>query len=532
VAEAQEVIKQPQGYDGDIAGRYSSLEAKRSQFLNRAREASELTIPTLIPHEGSQQEFPTPYQSLGARAVNNLAAKSLLALFPPEAAFMRLQASKDVVKDAEKAAGGKDVLAEIQLQLQDVETEVQTAMEGAGMRPTLFTALRHLIVGGNGLLHVLPDNRLQFFPLSQYVVRRDLQGNLLEIIVKQTLQWNSLPQAVQKVLSKDPLTKDAKVTSADVDLYTRVWLDTEGRRWKVVQEACGISLEETRGTYLKDKNPWITLRWTEVPGEDYGRGHVEEYIGDLSALEGLSKAIIEGALGASKLLWLIDPASPTSRQTLAEADNLDFVEGNAKDISTLQTEKFGDFQVARAAAEAIELRLSQAFLLGSAVQRQAERVTAEEIRVLIAELESSLGGLYSLLSKDLQRPLAVVLMWNLEKKGKIPNFKPGTVDLHIITGLDALGRTNDQRNLTQYLLTAREALGDKLVEEWIDGGAALNRLAVSSRIEPKGLIRTEEQVQQARQAQMNQELRTKLGPPAIKAASDQMAASPTSSSGT
>lgn len=508
---------------GEIAGRYSELETTRATFLERARACSELTIPTLIPPEGKVQDLPTPYQSVGARGVNNLGAKTLLALYPPEAPFFRLSPSKAVLKDAARAAGGEEVLSEAEQQLSDVEQEVQRAIEGAGQRPTLFTALRHVIVGGNGLLHVMPDNRLQFFPLSQYVVVRDLQGNLLEIIVKQSLKWRSLPAEVRTALEKSApdelIPKDGK---ADIDLYTRVWLDSNGRMWKIVQECCGLPIESTRGSYVRDKLPWIVLRWTEVPGEDYGRSHVEEYIGDLYALEGLSKALVEGAIGSSKLNFFVDPAGQTTKRAIQDADNLDIIDGNAKDVSTLQAEKFADLRVAREAAEAIELRLSQAFLLSAAVQRQAERVTAEEVRYLVAELESSLGGIYSLLSKDFQRPLVIAVLHNLVRLKKVPALSPGTVDLHIITGLDALGRSTDQRNLIQFLAVCKTSLGDKFIEEWIDGETAGKRLAVASRIEPDGLIRTAKQVQQTRQAAQMQELRTKLGPQVIKTAGDQL----------
>lgn len=44
-------------------------------------------------------------------------------------------------------------------------------------------------------------------------------------------------------------------------------------------------------------------------------------------------------------------------------------------------------------------------LLNSAVQRNGERVTAEEIRYVAGELEDTLGGVYSLLSQELQLSL-------------------------------------------------------------------------------------------------------------------------------
>jgi len=67
--------------EGNIASTYSKCESLRSPYLQRAREASRLTIPTVLPEEGHKgaHKFPTPYQSTGARGVNNLASALLLS---------------------------------------------------------------------------------------------------------------------------------------------------------------------------------------------------------------------------------------------------------------------------------------------------------------------------------------------------------------------------------------------------------------------------------------------------------------------
>jgi hypothetical protein len=63
---------------------YSQLEGHRETYLRRARDSSELTIPTLVPPAGNSNatNYITPYQGVGARGVNNISAKLLLALFP------------------------------------------------------------------------------------------------------------------------------------------------------------------------------------------------------------------------------------------------------------------------------------------------------------------------------------------------------------------------------------------------------------------------------------------------------------------
>ena len=78
--------------NGYVAKRYARLETERDPFLQRARDAAELTIPYLVPpsgHSGSTL-YKTPFQGIGARGVNNLASKLLLSLLPPNSPFFRL----------------------------------------------------------------------------------------------------------------------------------------------------------------------------------------------------------------------------------------------------------------------------------------------------------------------------------------------------------------------------------------------------------------------------------------------------------
>ena len=86
---------------GYVHGIYTNLSADRSSFLDRARTASEITIPSLLPEQGHSGSsiLPTPYQSIGAEGINNLASKLLLSLLPPNSPFFRL-----VIDDAELEA--------------------------------------------------------------------------------------------------------------------------------------------------------------------------------------------------------------------------------------------------------------------------------------------------------------------------------------------------------------------------------------------------------------------------------------------
>ena len=67
-------------------------------------------------------------------------------------------------------------------------------------------------------------------------------------------------------------------------------------------------------------------------------------------------------------------------------------------MAVIQVGKTADFSTAANMANAIEKRLLEAFLVMNI--RQAERVTAEEVRLTQLELEQQLGGIFSLLTVE------------------------------------------------------------------------------------------------------------------------------------
>ena len=85
--------------------RYDSLSSDRSQFLNVAKQATELTLPYLVRGEEEQSKgaknLITPWQSVGAKGVVTLASKLMLALLPPQTSFFKLQ-----LDDSSLADGG------------------------------------------------------------------------------------------------------------------------------------------------------------------------------------------------------------------------------------------------------------------------------------------------------------------------------------------------------------------------------------------------------------------------------------------
>jgi hypothetical protein len=510
-------------------GRYDSLASLRSPYLDRAREAAKISIPGLMPPEGASgaTKFYKPFQSVLARGLNNLSAKIMLALFPPGSSFFKLTIDDFVVAALEKKAGSpeaaKDARAEFEKALGSVERAVINRMEQVGARLQILEAVKQLLVAGNALLQVLPGGKMVLHKLTNYVVKRDPEGTVVEIVLKQNLSRMTLPERARAIVeSKTPEPKSDQPGDDSIALFTRITRKNQRGHswWAVYQEIVGERIPGTEGTYPIDKSPWIPVRLFPSAGEDYSRGFIEEIIGDGQSLESLSQSIVEFSAAAAKILFMVNESGTTSKKRISEAPSGAFIDGNAEDITVLQLEKFADFRVTKETADGIEKRLEQAFLLSSSVQRNAERVTAEEIRLLAQDLEQAHAGLYSILSQEMQRALVAVYMLQMQKEGALPALPKEAVKPQIVTGLEALGRGADLQKLDILVNGGATLFGTEVVSEYIDPGSYFTRRGTALGIDTKGIVRTEEQVAQARQQKIAAETLSKVAPQALKGAQE------------
>lgn len=494
------VDRQPKPYSDDEGGltaaaRYQRLVTSRDAYLQRARDCSKVTIPTLIPDAGEKDRgtLKTPYQSLGARGVNYLASKLLITLFPPNSAFFKLEIDDLVLRATE---GGPEIKAEFDSALVNVEHAVMTAMETANGRASMHEAFKHLLVGGNVLLYVAEEG-FRVIHLNRYALCRDPMGHVIEIVVEEEVYPEVLPADFLEAANADDDDSEGYSSQKTLKLYTHIEYENDKVHW--YQEAKGKEIPGTHGMCDTDVSPWIPLRFNRVDGEEYGRGYVEEYYGDLLALEALYQAVLEGSAAAAKILFLVNPNGTTRPRTLANAANGSIIQGNATDVTVIQSQKAQDLSIANSVIDRIEGRLQFAFLLNTAIQRPGERVTAQEIRYMSQELEAGIGGLYSILTQELQLPLVRRLMHVMRKQRKLPAFPKGDggkalVNPKPVTGLEAIGRGDDRNKLVDFITTVGQVLGPDVLQKYINVDEALRRLANSESIDTTNLVKTKEQL--------------------------------------
>lgn len=509
-----------------LADEYESMKRDRQPFLEKAKQAAKYTIPSLITDDTQKynnvKDIPTPNQSVGADGVNNLSSKVVLTMLPPNQTFFKFSMDDLIIKEQAQITGmsPEQYQTELNKGLSKVEKMLLDYQEQLGDRVCAGEAMKHLYVAGNVFLIHDQKEGLKYYPLNRYCIKRDYCGNVIKAITEEKISLYSLPKEIQdlvmmKILEKKVKEKQVKAEETELTLYTV--FRRKQKYWEVYQECESIELPDSRGKYPIEVCPFIALRYVRIDGESYGRGLIEEYIGDLSYLDTLSLAIKQASLAGSKLVMLVNPNGLTKIKHLAEAKNGGFALGRVEDVQPLQANKYYDLQVAQAEADKIEKRLNRIFVMKAAIQREAERVTAEEIRQMAQDLEEALGNHYSIMCRDFQKAYVKITFFHLKKSKKtsLPDLiRDKNVKLTVTTGLESLGRGSDLNKLVTFLdimtkiAPALQQLGGKVEKVAQDVATSLN-------LDIDGMFYTEEEKQQQAQAMQQQALLEKVAPNAV-----------------
>lgn len=496
---------------GEVGIRYERLKEFRQQPLDRARECAKLTLPFILPPEGHTEVnvLPTPYNGLGAEAINNLANRLLITQLPPNQTFFSLKLSED---NREDFAGVNK--ADLDAALIKLENSILEDIERFNIRKAAFFMFSSLIVTGNCAIFLDSDEKatsgLKVYKMDSYVVRRDYEGNMQELIIKESVAPDNLPNDIlEEVEEKNmrPIKKDC-----NVDLYTYVRKNEEDK-WVSSREVGKVIFGEK--TYASEKVlPYRALRYTSISGEHYGRGLVEFFFGDFKSIEALAKMLLEGAAASAKVVFLVKEGL-TRISEVARARNGSFVAGDPESVKPLHVNKGNDFSVAENRLLTISQRLGRAFLLTSSIQRNAERVTAEEIREMANELENSLGGVYTTFANEFQLPLVNILLARRMRRDDATEIFDKLIPT-VTSGIDALGRTKEFMDLQTFLSSVQSLLGPEGAA-FINNAEVVKRLANATNVKETDLIKSPEQVQQEMQAAQATQMINNVAPQATKA---------------
>jgi hypothetical protein len=476
-----------------LADRFSRLHSIRNSKLVRARYCAALTIPSLLPPEGwtEEQMLPQPFSSVGSRGVTALASRMLSALMPVnDTPFFKFNLKS-----------GVDPSVEIKSYLETLCYQVYRKLISTNLRETVYQAIQSLIVVGDSLIHIEDDYKFRTTRLDHYVVQRAVDGSVQEIIF---IEYSL----------KDEDKISYQVFGVEKEGYEKQFCQfrrNEDNTWDYRKENVdGDLLAE--GIY--EVCPVSVLRWYGVAGENYGRSHCEDTLGDLQSLDSYTKAMLDG-MAASTAFWMcLDPSGITEIDDIASQSNGSWVPARREDVFVLSPSQTMNTQIsaAQTAVEVMRREIGQAFLMSASAIPSGDRVTATAVRLIGSELETILGGAFSAIARDLLEPIikrSIFLMIedeSLDKRMYDQFFnKDGTLNIEVVTGLQALSRDTDLQKLMQMGEMVRNLPESALASfKWSEYARALiSSLGFDSR---NWVISDEEKQQLEQQKMMQQQM--------------------------
>lgn len=478
--------------DFKLKGEFASGDIDREEVLYRCERYAGWTLPNIFPDDPLEEydELQHDYQSVGAQAVTNLTNKIMMALFQPSRPFYRMNLTQK--QRAQITAGGQSN-ATIDANLAESERAGMKLFETMRSRVVLTEVIKHLIITGNALLYTPPgtDSKMHMYSLRDYTCKRDLRGNVVKLIIRETKSVSGLSEDLRTIAIEEGYGEDD-----DVSLYTCVRRTGEEKYvvWQELEDLCYC--HKKIGLYDANELPWNPLTWDLARSKDYGTGLVENYAGDFHRLSTLAEAILDYTVIVTDVKNLVDPAGMTDVRALTQARSGAYVHGREEDLHVHTPDVNDATQFLDQQEDKVTRRIATAFLLNSAVTRDAERVTAEEIRMQAHELESSLGGVYSRLSVDLQLPLARKILRSLA-----PMFKD--IEPIIVTGLDSLSR-NSELDRMRAFFGDLVAISDvpPAVSQRVDYGALIASLGAGHGVDYEKFLLDEATVKANQKAAM------------------------------
>lgn len=415
---------------------WSRLDGKKRPLLTRCENYASLTIPKVCLPEGFDPESTDQthdYQSIGAQAVNNVVNKLMLSMFAPSRPFFKMGLKDQSQMSRRIKENGMDV--DVQTILSGMERKAVAAFESSGQRPKLFQGLRHLVVTGNVLL-ILDKPAIRVMGIRYYNVKRTADGRVHTLVIRERVKFNELDLEVQQAVM------GYNSPEGEVEHYKLICLLPSGN-YHMTQWVGSQKLPmKFDGKWTPEKLPYRVLAWDLADESDYGTGLVEEYVADLEAASVLSEAVVNGGVLGAEYRWLVNPTGMTTADDFNVSKNGDALAGREEDIKATQGGNPEAIKVAQAVLDVYEKRIGRGFLVGSAVVRASERTTAEEVRLTANELETSFGGVYSTLAPTIQLPMSHWLIAKIDTR-----ILGSSIEITIVTGLDALSRNGDLENL-------------------------------------------------------------------------------------
>lgn len=464
--------------------------------INRYEQYAHWTLPHLMADPrviaaNGRVVVERDFQEMGALLVNNLAAKLARILFPTEYSFFKIGTGPKLMQELQDRLGITDV-GEVKSQLAMLELEAKDRFHANAGYAAINMIMKYLITVGNVLVYRdSKAGRTLFWGPHRFSIKRAEDTTMLDCVLREITTFEALSPTIQSALRLAQRSRYSR-KETQVEKYTRIVREYrgEGEGYFVSEQVDETPVGE--GTwYPKLLCPWFAPTWSIIPGEHLGRSLVEDFAGGFAKLSSMSEAAALYGVEMSRVLNLVSQAGGASIDDLRAAPQGGFVRGDKESVTAYEAGDARKLEVLMNSIEPTVRNLAQAFMYTGST-RDAERVTAFELRQQALEAENTLGGNVSTLSEGLQTPMARLTLAEVSPAATV-GVALQKLNPEITTGLAAMGRSSTVQNL---LFAAQEAAGIitlAQLDKRIDPARIVDTVFAGRSVDSKALMYTPEQ---------------------------------------
>jgi hypothetical protein len=486
-----------------LKNKYTELaNSERIIPLDSARLISTFIDPYFYPPEGfdPRQRLPVPLNSKTSMSVNNFTSKILQTMIPANTPFMKINVEVlsliELQREAEAAGVGLQIfLGELGNTFSRFERAMDNDLKNKNIRKAMAFGLKHLWYAGNTLLKYSKKEKVKVWSLEQFVVEREFDGEVLDIILFEETKFENLDTDIKEMIeTKEGLKKE----NGNIEIYTGVSKEDNGkyREWQELSD--GTIIPDTETIYKKKQNPWIVPAINLTYGSNYGVPYLYYLLGHIQSSEGFREDVNKIGEANARVLYGLKPSSAATVREVSSAKSGDVLSMEAEDLNVVSKTASQELNDAAAQLEVLNRELGEALQSFNAIRREGDRVTAEEIRISQEELNKALGTIFIEIESSFIQSVAEI-SWEYLKEEFVGIDISNKVEINVITGVDAFSRQDDLSNLRALMgdVANLNLLGEVNLSE------VVRRLSSGYNIENFSLIKSEKDKDAERQKAMD-----------------------------
>jgi len=296
-----------------VLARYRLAEQRRRRWDAILKDAYRYTLPEFESGDGAEQadrgadRRATLYDSTGADALDEKAARTHGQLFPPFQQWMSIQSPKQGVEtDSEETSALLERIRSAAVE------RFHDALDISNFHTEIAPALREAYVS-LGCINVnfgSPDNPLNFeaVPISRVVPEEAPDGIPRTVFIKQQVRLRDmqvrypaarLPERLRRERERDP---DRSVAV----LESNIWVPGDNAAGQDPFVDWSVWLLEDGGLILRDRletERTIAFRVDKAPGEVMGRGPVLKALPEIKTANKIVELVLKNASIAVSGIW-------------------------------------------------------------------------------------------------------------------------------------------------------------------------------------------------------------------------------------